>query len=108
MNLLTPHFPTVYEDYPIASTSTMVEVINLRIDKIGTVTAPCNYRNWYAEITGDTDYTTGFHLILMKERYQVNIENYNYLHFWDVSEEDVYRQLDEHYIVIDWDVYSKE
>ena len=74
----------------------------LLIHKSGCVKTPYKYRNWYAEICGDTNDTGGFHLLLAKATEQNNVEGYNYLHFWDVTEKAVYKQLQELYIEIEW------
>ena len=42
------------------------------------------------------------YLILMKDREQQNVENYNHLHFWDVTGEDVHKQFEELFIEIEW------
>ena len=65
------------------------------------VRTPYNYRTWYAEMLG-LGGTGGFHLFLMKDREQQNVEYYNYMHFWDVTEEDLYKQLEELFIEIEW------
>ena len=74
------------------------------IHKSGKVKKPYNYINWYAEILGNADDTGGFRIMIWKEKEQKDsIENYNHLHFWDITEEGVYKQLKEFYIEIEWD-----
>ena len=79
----------------------------MRKDKAGKVVAPYNYRNWYAELCGDTDDTGGFYIFLWKDKEQkTSVEGYNHLLFWDITEEDVNKQLSEFYIEIEWDNFS--
>jgi hypothetical protein len=76
----------------------------LYISKSGKVKAPYNYREWYAEIVGNTNDTGGFHLMFWKKKEQSkSIEGYNYLHFWGITKEDVYEQLKALYIEVEWD-----
>ena len=69
----------------------------MRIDKEGKVKKPFEYKHWYAEMTGNTDDTGGFYVILCKNR-----ESKHELLFWDVTTEGIDSQLEEKGIDIEW------
>lgn len=66
----------------------------MHIGKCGKVRNPYQYKDWQAEISGDTEDTGGFYLILFQEDKQIL--------YWEPTEEKIYQQVKKDGFEIEW------
>lgn len=74
--------------------SILYGVVRMLISKSGIVRKPFNYKGMYVEMTGDSDNTGGFYIIIGEGKEQ--------LLFWDTTEFLVIQQIIDSNIEVEW------